>query len=319
LQRSNSNPARPPSNTPERTQVKPDRPEITRSEPDPKKPKHFGRILGIPLPFRTNAGAKQKEQAMGDHKSISFHDLEPELKRNPELMDIIKKQHPKFDRYSMAGKAKTLNLLKDHPAYTVALTKVQNEKLRIPTGPTASRTMKPGEQKFMTNAFQQLNEDIQKNPFHMHGETAITGTKDGEITQFNHTPGGVSHASPAKGDKYHLHTHPPFMEPSTSSASREDHNVAAKFYLRENNKTGTYVTNGKDVLHIQPDSTELVKLIPDPKQEEKLGKFPVSFSLPDPQRPPNPFSNHEAPAAFKENWEPPAGWKPPFQFGVPER
>lgn len=304
LQRVDSNPARLPSNVPERTQVDPARSPITRATPDAKPPKDFGRLFGMRLPFRTNAGGNQKSLALG-RDAITIEDLEPELRRNPELMDIIKERHPNFDAYGTNAKASTLKLLGNHPGYAVALTKMQNERLRMPTGPTATRKMKPGEQKFLTNAFRKLNEDIREHPFHMHGETAITGTKDGRITQFNHSPGGTSHASPAKGDKYHLHTHPPFMEPFTSSASAEDHILAARFYSRDNNKTGTYVTNGKDVLHIQPDSTELVKLIPDPKQEKKLGKFPVAFSIPDPERPPNPFSNHEAPAAY-ESWDPPA-------------
>ena len=79
--------------------------------------------------------------------------------------------------------------------------------------------------------------------------------------------------------------------------------MAAHMYRLHDNKMGAYVTNGKDVLHIQPDSLELVKLIPDPKVERKLGKFPEAFKLPTPQRPPYPFPNHEAPAAFR-NWDP---------------
>ena len=69
-----------------------------------------------------------------------------------------------------------------------------------------------------------------------------------------------------------------------------------------------YVTNGKDVMHIPPDSTKLVKLLPDPKWEKRYGKFPVAFELPAPQKPSYPFSNHEAPATFKP-------WKEPMTLG----
>jgi hypothetical protein len=51
-------------------------------------------------------------------------------------------------------------------------------------------------------------------------------------------------------------------------------------------------------MHIRPDSTELVRLLPNPNPEAELGEFPVAFTLPEPQQPPRPFSNHEAPAAF---------------------
>jgi hypothetical protein len=75
-----------------------------------------------------------------------------------------------------------------------------------------------------------------------------------------------------------------------------------------------YVTNGKDVLHIPPTNMGLVRLHPDPKMEETLGKFPVAFTVPKPQEPPYPFANHEAPAAFRKDWEPPAGWAPPEDY-----
>lgn len=77
--------------------------------------------------------------------------------------------------------------------------------------------------------------------------------------------------------------------------------AAANLYLLHNNKMESYVTNGKDVLRISPTSLELTKLIPDPIWEERLGKFPVAYQVPDPQQPPYPFSNHEAPAAFRSS------------------
>jgi hypothetical protein len=276
--------------------------------PDTVPPRTFGtprKFLGIPLSF------KGKEQRIKDgsvekathlhNRALDFQDMEPALDRNPEFKQIIKEKHPDFDQYSPQGKAKALGLLENHPAWWAEKAKARNENLSVPNGPTATRKMTKGEQTFLTNAFQRLNEDIASKPFHMHGETAITGNKKGEITQFNHTPGKHSKASPGESDRYHLHTHPPFMEPFTSSASEQDHMLATRFHNRT--KTSTYVTNGKDVLHIQPHSLELVKLTPDPKVEKKLGKFPEAFKVPDPQPRPYPFSNNEAPVAYKP-WDP---------------
>ena len=101
--------------------------------------------------------------------------------------------------------------------------------------------------------------------------------------------------------------------------------VIALLIMDFNNRMTEYLTNGKDVLHIHPASLELVKLLPDPRVEKILGKFPEAFRLPTPQQPPHPFSNHEAPAAFKKDWAPPAGWRPPEDYprsmpsGAPRR
>lgn len=307
LKRTDSLPARPPSDPFQRAEVDPIRKPITGPKPDAVPPRTFGtprKFLGIPLSFkskeeRIKAGGAEK--AMHLHRgALTFEDMEPALGRHPDFMEMIKEKHPDFDQYGTHGKARALGVLEDHPAWGAAKAEARNANLSVPNGPTATRKMTRGEQTFLTNAFRQLNEDIEQKPFHIHGETAITGNKKGEITQFNHNPGKHSLASPGEGDRYHLHTHPPFMEPFTSSASEADHRLATRFHAR--NKTTTYVTNGKDVLHIQPHSLELVKLIPDPKAEGKLGKFPEAFRVPDPRQPPHPFSNHEAPPAFKK-WD----------------
>jgi hypothetical protein len=162
--------------------------------------------------------------------------------------------------------------------------------------------MRPDEQRFLTQAFRRLKDSFQDKPFRIHGETAVVGNSLGAITQFVYSPKGSVSADNLPGNRYDLHTHPPFMEPFTSSASGADHIVAADLYLEHGNKTDTYVTNGKDVLHISPNSTELVKLIPDPEMEKELGEFPVAFTLPKAQEPPYPFANHEAPASFKQ-WD----------------
>ena len=316
LKRADSLPVHLPSSTPQRTEVKPVRNPITRPTPNTKPPKDFAKpageprkIFGITLPFqkqmqkeaevkRIKSGGYEKANFLND-RAITVHDLQPELKRKPEYLEIVKERHPKYDDYGYNDQGSALGILDNHPEFRAAKAKLRNEQLSVPIGPTATRMMTQGEQTFLDNAFRQLKQDIQKKPFHMHGETAITGNQKGQVTQFNHTPGNHSLAVPGKGDKYHLHTHPPFMEPFTSSASEGDHKIAARFYAKDNNQTSSYVTNGKDVLHIQPHSTELVKLIPNPKLETKLGKFPEAFRVPDPQRPPNPFSNHEAPATYR--------------------
>jgi hypothetical protein len=155
---------------------------------------------------------------------------------------------------------------------------------------------------------------VEKKPFHIHGESGAVGDKHGNIVEFRHNPQGSVNLPSEKGDKYVLHNHRPFLEPFSSSASETDHKVAAEAYLDFNNNQHEYLTNGKEVLHIHPASMELVRLHPDPKMERKLGRFPVAFTLPDPRQPPYPFANHEAPAAFEKDWEPPAGWKPPKDY-----
>jgi hypothetical protein len=183
------------------------------------------------------------------------------------------------------------------------MAQARNEIGALPNGATGTRMMREDEQKFLTEAFQGLRDGFKDKPFHIHGETALVGGKDGKIVESNYSPEGNSYADIEKGDRYHLHTHPPFLEPFTSSASGADHYAAALMYTALDNKMDAYVTNGKDVLHIPPSSTELTRLIPDPAVEERLGKFPVAYELPVPQKRPYPFSNHEAPPAAKP-WDP---------------
>jgi hypothetical protein len=140
-----------------------------------------------------------------------------------------------------------------------------------------------------------VSKDVQNREFHIHGESAIVGNEKGELTHFHHEPKGSVEIPLRPSDKYNLHTHPPFGGAATSTASWADHIIAAKAYFVDNNEILTYVTNGKDVLHIQPDSTELVKLNPNPDMVEKHGEFPVGFTVPKPAPRPYPFTNHEAP------------------------
>jgi hypothetical protein len=305
LKRADSLPARLPSQALQRAEVPSVRHPITRPLLDVKPPVHFttdGDIL---------AGSVKKLQALEgglDYYSYTGSIIE----RNAEFTDIIKSRHPNFENYSREGKAKAAHaMLSAHPKYLAMLARIRNMVQAIPNRATSIRPMDALEQQFLTRAFRHLQTRFQSHPYRIHGETAVMGDRLGKLVGDKYAPKGAVASKFHKDIKYHLHTHPPFLEPFTSSASGADHKIAAKRYGYENNKVKAYVTNGKDVLFIPPDSMELVKLTPDPGIEKKLGKFPVAFTVPDPQRPPRPFSNHEAPAAFKEGWAPPAGWKPP--------
>jgi hypothetical protein len=322
LKRSDSLPGRLPSNPAPRAEIKPERKPITRAQPDANPPQDFSpppikkkppTLCGIPL--RTKKEKREDERASEGRikdgavrKGIAFQHIaygmgyNPDIRGDSEFMDVIRAHHPRFDEYSAIRKNHALQMLKNHPRYVAGLAQSRNEVSRLPNGPTATRKMEPNEQRFLTDAFRRIKEDIREKPFHIHGEAGVVGNKEGEVTYFGYNPGGSVSTPNRKGDRYHLHTHPPFMEPLTSSASGEDHKEAAMMYTIFDNKTTAYVTNGRDVLHISPNSTELVKLIPDPEVEKELGKFPVAFRVPDPQLPPKPFSNHEAPAAFKK-WD----------------
>jgi hypothetical protein len=281
-----------PSRPPERAEVRPERKPITRARPDANPPAHF-RSGGDPL----WSSRRKIDFILGNAFDYAY--FMHKIQVNPEYLDVIKSRHPHFESYSPEGKAETFPLLDRHPRFLAEMAKDRNERISIPNGPTASRTMTPGEQEFLTHAFRELQEDYRSNPFHIHGETAVVGNKQGEVIQFNYSPEAECYAFPAKENRYDLHTHPPFGEPFVSSASVQDQLTAAELYRSfrhgPEDRPTVYVTNGKDVLHIQPDSTELVKLNPDPDLEKRLGKFPVAFRVPDPQPPPYPFSNHEAP------------------------
>ena len=285
-------------------------PPVTYMRPPGNEPlessfeKRPRKIFNIPIPFtqqmskRTWDACAEKWSAMPTGDSIIFEHPEYMLK-NKEYMDILKEKHPDFKNYSPEDKDYYGHeVLKKHPKYQAELAKSRNELYSIPSGPTGERMMKPGEQRFLTAALKRIGEEFKHKPLRIHGETAITGTKKGRISEPVYYPTGGATFFPKNDDNYNLHTHPPYQGPLTNSASEADHKTAAEVYLRVN-KMGTYFSNGKDVMHISPTSTELTKLIADPKLEKKLGKFPVGYIIPDPQRPPNPFTNHEAPGEFR--------------------
>jgi hypothetical protein len=317
LKRADSLPSRLPSNSAQRTEAELDRTPITRPIPDTEPPTDIRPYA----PDGTRQAAEIKERFV---KALDMSYMEEGLwekvETTPHYFDFLKSAHPNYMSYTPEQRVAAIeNMAFSHPMLSAEMAHVRNVHNTVPNSPTASRTMRPDEQKFLTVAFQRIQEDVRNKPFHIHGESAVIANRDGEITYFGHNPAGAMATPIREGDTYHLHTHPPFAEPFTSSASEMDHLVSAQLYLGFDNKTNTYVTNGKDVLQIAPDSLHLVKLNPDPKVEEQLGKFPEAFKVPDPQLPPRPFSNHEAPAAFKEGWQPPAGWKPPERFWAPPK
>jgi hypothetical protein len=315
LKRSNSLPAHLPSHPLQPAEVKADRKPITRPEPDLRYTREsfdFRRQAG----GRT-AGAKLKKEFMDGVKELYPTDLWmiSEITWNPDHMDLIHSVHPKYASYGHEQKIKALfDLAHTHPKLLAGMAKRRNQTYGVPNHPTSSRMMEPSEQKFLTEAMRRIREDAEKKPFHIHGESGAVGDKNGKVVRFAHNPKDSVALSIGKGDQYAMHSHPPYMGPFTSSASDADHKVAAETYLEFKNKTKEYMTNGKDVMRIPSDSLQLIKLHPDPELEETLGKFPEAFRVPAPQDPPYPFSNHEAPATFKKDWQPPAGWTPPEDY-----
>ena len=293
LRRADSLPAHLPSNPLQRTEVKPKRKPISPPIPDTVPPKTF-QNNGCLLEGSTRKIAALKRDKFGHYSQ--FQSL---IENDKEYMDVLKSRHPNFEHYSMAEKDAAFPLLMNHPGFLAEYALIRNKMTSIPSGATSSRMMQPEEQKFLTNAFKRIREDLRKerSEFHMHGETILVGNKNGDVTRSEYSPAGEVEGKFLKGEKYNLHNHRPLGEPLSSSASKADHLAAAELYKEPGLRMQSYLTNGKDALHIRPDSTDLVKLIPDPKVEAELGKFPVAFEVPDPRQPPYPFSNHEAPAA----------------------
>jgi hypothetical protein len=329
LQRVDSNPARLPSNTPQRPEAKPIqgisegpfRPgKLSRTESDIFSPIHFGRspvppptlaparatFLGIPFPFGKSESSTTKNESSTLHGSklkeayleknpYRFKDFEPSVTCHPDLMEIIKERYPNYDEADEYLRDKAMDkALKGHPKYLAEQLYHLNAINNAPTAATATRTMTEVEHKFLAGALHMVSEDVHDREFHIHGESSVIGNEKGELTHFHHEPRGGVKLILKEGDKYNLHTHPPFEEPATSAASVTDHKTAAFLYSHRNGHL-SYVTNGKDVLHIQPDSMELVKLKPNPEMVKRYGEFPVGFMVPKPAQPPYPFFHHEAP------------------------
>ncbi|HLP40085.1 MAG TPA: hypothetical protein VK465_01145 [Fibrobacteria bacterium] len=265
--------------------------KLSRPVPDTTPPMNFG-IPAIKL------------KAIPDGTPILRHPaLKNLINKNRDWCDTIQSRHPNFNSYTPAQQQRAMLDLLYHPKFQVKYAELRNQILSIPSRATSSRQMTPGEQTFLTNAFRMLDDEFKHMPFRIHGETAVLGKADGCLTKMVYNPKQSVKFRVSQGERYSVHTHPPFMEPFTSSASEGDHRAAAKVYGLFDNRMDSYVTNGKDVLHYPPATTELVKLTPDPKMEEKLGKFPTAYKVPTPEQPPHPFTHHEAPPAFKP-WDP---------------
>jgi hypothetical protein len=309
LQRSKSLP-RLPSHPREAAEVKPVRKPISRPYPDKARSQDFQEAGGK----SERAKAKFAFQKKIQESCSTWIWLLTIIKGNAEFRQLLESAHPRIHLYNSEQKRNAFfALVHSHPKLLAEMAKSRNQLYAVPNYATSSRLMKPKEQKFLTQAMQAIRKDVEKKPFHRHGESGAVGNQNGELTWFGHHPGGAINMKVRPGDKYALHNHLPLEAPLSSSASEMDHQGAAESYL-EFNKMKEYVTNGKDVLRIPPDSMELVRLLPDPKVEQDLGKFPVAFTLPHPQMPPRPFLNHEAPASFKKGWAPPPGWMPPPDY-----
>jgi hypothetical protein len=310
-QRGKSLPPHLPSHPLPTPEVQAERKPITRPKPDTRPPMHFRHAGGK----REAAELKQKTIREFEANHFTKDWLVPKIEGSPYYLDFLESIHPRIASYNPKQMSKAYqDLANTHPRLLWETAKKRNGIYGIPSYPTSSRMMKPNEQKFLSRAMQFIREDVEKKPFHRHGESGAVGDRSGQVRLFKHEPGEAVNLATKKGDKYALHSHPPFAKPFDFSASEPDHRVAAETYLEHDNKLNEYLTNGKDVLHILPDSLELVRLHPDPKLEKKLGEFPVAFTLPSPRQPPRPFANHEAPAAFRKDWRPPAGWKPPEDY-----
>jgi hypothetical protein len=311
LQRSDSFPARLPSHPLQRTEARHERTSITRPKPDARPPEDFREGGGK----RQGAEVKYEFMKLVEENHFLRDWLAPKIEGNPEYMQCLESAHPRIRSYSPEQKEKAYyDFAFSHPALSAKIAKKRNELYAVPNYPTSRRCMKPAEQKFLTEAMRLIREDAENKPFHMHGEWGVVGDRSGAIVEFTHNPMGSVDLSSAQGDKYFLHSHPPFGQPFDSSPSETDHRVAAKLYMEFDNKAKEYLTDGKAVLHFPPANMELIRLHPDPKAENAIGKFPVAFTLPDPRLPARPFANHESPAAFPGNWQPPAGWKPPEDY-----
>jgi hypothetical protein len=300
-----------PSHPLQPAEVKTAREPISRPGPDTRTPMEFRDAGGKDK----RAEAKFAYMGKGQEQSGMWELFESATERTSEYMQLVESIHPKIRRYNVHDAADAHQAtLQSHPRFLAGMAKLRNEENAIPNYPTSTRLMDPQEQRFLTRAMQRIREEAEKKPFHIHGESGVVGNAHGDITWFGHVFANSIEVPLQSGDKYTIHSHPPFAEPFTSSASEADHQHAAASYLRDNLGINEYVTNGRDVLHIQPDSLELVKLVPVPIVEKSAGKFPEAFRIPEPRKPPYPFSNHEAPAAFKQGWEPPAGLIPPPNY-----
>ncbi|HLP40997.1 MAG TPA: hypothetical protein VK465_05780 [Fibrobacteria bacterium] len=304
LRRSDSLPARMPSDPIQRPEIENTRPSVTRPGPDVGSPINFG-TPGQTAKSKEALKEQAKEKVAHLRKTAfdKYDHFEAKINSDPEFREIKDRAEARA-RAVNAGKTEqdpkkleqniknaVIEDLMSHPRFRVELGNARWEKQGIPNAPTSTRPMTEKEQVFLMNAHNRISEDVRKNPFHAFGEIGVLGDKTGKITEFNYQPRKAGSFKNMSENKYNLHTHPPFAEPFTSSASGQDHILAARFF--DKNDMFSYVSNGKEVVLINPNNMGLQRLVPNPEVEKKLGKFPVAFEMPEPKTPPYPFNNHE--------------------------
>lgn len=119
-------------------------------------------------------------------------DVWEKITTNPEYKEILHSVHPKYDSYSMEQKVAACdNMAFSHPRLRAEMAAERNDYNTVPNYPTASRTMNPDEQKFLTDTFKWIHHDIQRKPFHMHGESAVIGNEKGEVIHLDHSPSAM--------------------------------------------------------------------------------------------------------------------------------
>jgi hypothetical protein len=307
LKRNDSLPARLPSDPTRRTEIEHTRPPITRPERDAVPPKTFGipEDKDVAKAGRLKAQAQEKYAQLDSKMKFGvYKHFEKKIHSDPEFKEIKDRAEVKF-RASVGEKTEevfqkmVLTDLMAHPRFRAEFAKARNEKQGLPNAPTSFRTMTEREHVFLMNAHNRISEFVHEHPHRAFGEMGLAGNKNGEIRlgtdgkpHVDYAAGKCVHITGMKDKAYNLHTHPPFAEPFTSSASAPDHKAAAHYYQKQ--KMFSYVSNGKDVILVNPHDMGIQKLVPNPEVEEKLGKFPTAFTMPDPEPPPYPFTNHEA-------------------------
>jgi hypothetical protein len=280
LKRSESFPARLPSDTPPRADVKAARKPISRPEPDllyTRESFDFRRHAG-----GRRAGAELKKNFMDEVKAMypTSQWLRSGIEGRSHYRGLLESVHPKYDSYSPEQKTKAIDdLAHTHPKLLAEQANWRNRKYGVPNFPTANRLMKTDEQKFLSQAMRLIREDVEKHPFHIHGESGVVGDKHGQIREHDYNPAHNIKLTHRRGDKYVIHSHPPFLGLFSSSPSDQDHKVAALTYLEFNSRTKEYLTNGKDVLEIPSDSLQLIQLHPRSERGKGHRKIPRGIHL----------------------------------------
>jgi hypothetical protein len=173
LQRSGSVPSRLPSDLLEPAEVKKARKAITRPSRDTRSGEEFkvredeGGML---------EGARRKRNYLDWvlSKSRNTYELVAKIERSEEHMHLMESVHPQYREYGQDQKIKACYAMTfSHPLLLAEEAKKRNELYGIPNQPVSTRTMEPNEEKFLANAIQRINEDVEKKQFHLHGGVCL--------------------------------------------------------------------------------------------------------------------------------------------------